>query len=270
MERYGLVIGCNYFDSPYELSGCINDTKMLRRWLLKKGFSKNNVTVLRDDGNGYIGYMEGKISDTVPTKKNIIDSLKTLITLANSSKSSSKVELFFSYSGHGTYVTDVNKDEKDGKDEAIVPVDCDKNGYIVDDEFRGIFKNLKSQIKCYTIMDCCHSGTNLDLPFAYELDIIKKKIILKENSEKNHKELKGKQIIEPILMKRFSNIGTNSIVLPGSIIEEGVLIASGSLFYGESEPWTVYKGNPAKPIKKINSEVALNNFKILINKYGFY
>ena len=83
-------------------------------------------------------------------------------------------------------------------------------------------------------------------------------------------ELKGKQIIEPILMKRFSNIGTNSIVLPGSIIEEGVLIASGSLFYGESEPWTVYKGNPAKPIKKINSEVALNNFKILINKYGFY
>ena len=62
-------------------------------------------------------------------------------------------------------------------------------------------------------------------------------------------ELKGKQIIEPIVMKRFSNIGTNSIVLPGSIIEEGVLIASGSLFYGKSEPWTVYKGNPAKPIK---------------------
>ena len=25
-------------------------------------------------------------------------------------------------------------------------------------------------------------------------------------------ELKGKQIIEPIMMKRFSNIGTNSIV----------------------------------------------------------
>jgi len=83
-------------------------------------------------------------------------------------------------------------------------------------------------------------------------------------------ELKGKQIIEPVVMKRFSNIGTNSIVLPGSLIEEGVLIASGSLFYGKSEPWTVYKGNPATPIKKISSKAALNNFKILKNKYGFY
>ena len=67
-----------------------------------------------------------------------------------------------------------------------------------------------------------------------------------------------------------SNIGTNSIVLPGSIIEEGVLIASGSLFYGKSEPWTVYKGNPAIPVNKISSETALNNFEILKNKYGFY
>ena len=83
-------------------------------------------------------------------------------------------------------------------------------------------------------------------------------------------ELKGKQIIEPVVMKRFSNIGTNSIVLPGSIIEEGVLIASGSLFYGKSEPWTVYKGNPAIPVNKISSDAALNNFEILKNKYGFY
>lgn len=82
-------------------------------------------------------------------------------------------------------------------------------------------------------------------------------------------ELKGKQIIKPIVMKRFSNIGTNSIVLPGSIIEEGVLIASGSLFYGKSEPWTVYKGNPAIPVNKISSDAALNNFEILKNKYGF-
>jgi acetyltransferase-like isoleucine patch superfamily enzyme len=84
------------------------------------------------------------------------------------------------------------------------------------------------------------------------------------------KELKGTQIIKPIIMKRFSNIGTNSIILPGSIIEEGVLIAAGSLFYGKSEPWTIYKGNPAKPVRKIDPTVILNNFKILKDKYGFY
>ena len=79
-------------------------------------------------------------------------------------------------------------------------------------------------------------------------------------------ELKGSQIIKPIIMKRFSNIGTNSIILPGSILQEGVLIAAGSLFYGESEPWTVYKGNPAVAVKKIDSRKALINFKALKNK----
>ena len=79
-------------------------------------------------------------------------------------------------------------------------------------------------------------------------------------------DLKGKQVIKPIIMKRFSNIGTNSIILPGSILEEGVLIAAGSLFYGKSEPWTVYKGNPAIAVKKIDPTKARENFKILENK----
>jgi acetyltransferase-like isoleucine patch superfamily enzyme len=76
-------------------------------------------------------------------------------------------------------------------------------------------------------------------------------------------DLKGRQIIKPIIMKRFSNIGTNSIILPGSILEEGVLVTAGSLFYGKSEPWTVYKGNPAIAVKKIDPTKAIQNFRIL-------
>ena len=38
------------------------------------------------------------------------------------------------------------------------------------------------------------------------------------------KEYKGKQIIEPVVMEMFSNIGTNAIVLPGSTLREGVLL----------------------------------------------
>ena len=61
----------------------------------------------------------------------------------------------------------------------------------------------------------------------------------------NSRRFKRKTNYKPIMMKRFSNIGTNSIIIPWSILEEGVLIAAGSLFYGKSKPWTVYKGNPA-------------------------
>lgn len=83
-------------------------------------------------------------------------------------------------------------------------------------------------------------------------------------------ELKGNQVVKPVLMKKFSNVGTNSIILPGSVLEEGVLITAGSLFYGKSEPWTVYKGNPALPIKKINNKLILKKFEKLKNEYGFY
>ena len=50
----------------------------------------------------------------------------------------------------------------------------------------------------------------------------------------------------------FINIGTNSIVLPGSTLREGVLLTAGSLLIGDTEAWGVYKGNPAILIKKIN------------------
>lgn len=84
------------------------------------------------------------------------------------------------------------------------------------------------------------------------------------------KDLKGTQIIGTIVLKKFSNVGTNAILLPNTILNEGTLIAAGSLFYGESEPWTVYKGNPAKPVKKIDKSSSLKNFNILKEKYGYY
>ena len=77
------------------------------------------------------------------------------------------------------------------------------------------------------------------------------------------KELKGTQIIEPIIMEEFSNIGTNAIVLPGSILRKGVLLTAGSLLIGDTEEWGLYKGNPAVLVKKINPEKILENAKKL-------
>ena len=67
--------------------------------------------------------------------------------------------------------------------------------------------------------------------------------------------LKGKQIIQPVIMEEFSNIGTNSIVLPGSILRKGVLLTAGSLLMGDTEEWGVYKGNPAVLVKKIDGSL---------------
>jgi len=75
--------------------------------------------------------------------------------------------------------------------------------------------------------------------------------------------LKGRQIIEPVVMEEFSNIGTNAIVLPGSALRQGVLLTAGSLLMGDTEPWGVYKGNPAVLVKKIDGSRIIENAKYL-------
>jgi acetyltransferase-like isoleucine patch superfamily enzyme len=76
-------------------------------------------------------------------------------------------------------------------------------------------------------------------------------------------ELKGTQIIEPVTMEEFSNIGTNAIILPGTTLRRGVLLAAGSLLKGDTEEWGVYKGNPAVLVKKIDPTKILENAKKL-------
>ena len=77
------------------------------------------------------------------------------------------------------------------------------------------------------------------------------------------KELKGRQIVEPVIMEEFSNVGTNAIVLPGSRLRRGVLLSAGSLLMGDTEEWGVYKGNPAVLIKRINGSKVIENAKQL-------
>ena len=67
-------------------------------------------------------------------------------------------------------------------------------------------------------------------------------------------------------MEEFSNIGTNAIVMPNSIIRKGVLLTAGSLLIGDTEEWGVYKGNPAVLVKKINGSKIIEKAK----KLGYY
>lgn len=76
-------------------------------------------------------------------------------------------------------------------------------------------------------------------------------------------DLKGKQVIEPVILEEFSNVGTNSIVLPGARLRKGVLLSAGSLLMGDTEEWGVYKGNPAILVKKIDPTKILQNAKKL-------
>jgi len=148
INKNALLIGCNYIGTEYELSGCINDAQNLQNKLISQ-YKFNNVKILTDN------------TSQKPTKNNIINEFKNLLINAKSDDI-----LFFSFSGHGSQTYDQSKDEKDNRDELIVPIDFN---YIIDDELNNIINNyLKKDVNLFVLFDSCHSGTMLDLKYEYQ------------------------------------------------------------------------------------------------------
>jgi acetyltransferase-like isoleucine patch superfamily enzyme len=68
-------------------------------------------------------------------------------------------------------------------------------------------------------------------------------------------EYKDEQILEPIVMKAFSGVCANSVVMPGVVMAEGSILGANSFLKTSTEPWTIYAGSPARPIKTRYSKV---------------
>lgn len=56
--------------------------------------------------------------------------------------------------------------------------------------------------------------------------------------------------VAPVVLEDFANVGANVTILPGVTVREGSVIGAGSVVTKSTEPWTVYVGAPAKPLKK--------------------
>lgn len=54
----------------------------------------------------------------------------------------------------------------------------------------------------------------------------------------------------PVVFEDFVNTGVNVTILPGITLREGTVIGACSLVTQSTEPWTVYVGHPARPIRR--------------------
>ncbi|TSC56506.1 MAG: hypothetical protein Greene041679_517 [Parcubacteria group bacterium Greene0416_79] len=70
-------------------------------------------------------------------------------------------------------------------------------------------------------------------------------------------------IAKLVIVKKFANIGVNVIIFPGVIVGEGSVVGAGSVVRHDTKPWTIYAGNPARPIKKRPKEKMLTLAKKL-------
>lgn len=150
-QRRAVTVGVNYIGTENELRGCINDSDTFITLLTEDfGFSVSDIRQLRDDH-----------PQRMPTRKNISAALQWLVKGAAAGD-----HLLFHYSGHGSQRRDSSGDEADGKDETIVPCDFNRSGMIADDELRRMLVDgLPKGCRLTVIMDCCHSGTGMDLSY---------------------------------------------------------------------------------------------------------
>lgn len=152
-RRRAIVVGINYVGQKGELKACHNDANNVLKYLIEaQGFDPSQILILMDDGK-----------HTEPTRRNIEDAF---VRMTQYSQPGDVV--WVSFSGHGGRAVDISGDEDDGYDETLIPLDFMKHGQIIDDDILDMFvKPMKKGVNVTVLMDCCHSGTVLDLPYTY-------------------------------------------------------------------------------------------------------
>eukprot|EP01012_Entosiphon_sulcatum_P043363 TRINITY_DN5765_c0_g3_i1.p1 TRINITY_DN5765_c0_g3~~TRINITY_DN5765_c0_g3_i1.p1 ORF type:complete len:452 (+),score=67.27 TRINITY_DN5765_c0_g3_i1:23-1357(+) len=156
-RRKSLLIGINYFGQQGELRGCVNDVQTMRNLIVRHGFNNDpsSQLVLVDDPSW---------RTQPPTHQNMMQGFRWLVQGSRPGD-----RLFFHYSGHGGSMPDDNGDEADGLDETLIPVDYRTAGQIRDDAIlQNLVLPLPAGVVLTVVLDCCHSGTALDLPFVFK------------------------------------------------------------------------------------------------------
>ncbi|XP_058771732.1 metacaspase-1-like [Vicia villosa] len=159
-NKRAVLFGISYGNSATSLKGSLNDVHSMKYFLTQKlGFPTDCVRMLTDEP-GERNPMR------IPTKYNMRMAMKWLVEGCQAGDS-----LVLHFSGHGSRQVDHGMDEVDGYDEAICPVDYEREGKILDDEINAtIVRPLPYGAKLHAVTDTCFSGTVLDLPFMCRMN----------------------------------------------------------------------------------------------------
>ena len=138
MAKRALCIGINNYPGTHmDLAGCVNDARAWADELRARGYTVETLL------------------DAQATKAAMVAGFKAVLGAARSGD-----VVAITYSGHGTYVPDLNGDEVDGLDEALCPYDIQTaQAPLLDDEIHALFVARPAGVRLVLVSDSCHSGT---------------------------------------------------------------------------------------------------------------
>ncbi len=141
-NKFAVCIGINdYPGTDMDLYGCVNDANDWAGELSGRGFSVTTLLDSHATKRSILGFMSGALGEARQGDT-----------------------VVFTYSGHGTWVPDMDGDEPDGRDEALCPYDLMEGGpdgtVITDDELYRLFaQHRRRGVRLVFISDSCHSGS---------------------------------------------------------------------------------------------------------------
>ncbi|KAG0649255.1 Metacaspase-1 [Hyphodiscus hymeniophilus] len=156
MRKKSLLVGINYTGSENELNGCHQDVENVAEFLSYRGYSDDprSQVILRDDLGGMY----------YPTGHNMLAAIDWLVSEPGTCN-------FFHYSGHGGQVRDPTGNHPSGILDTICPVDFRQAGQIDSDTLhQHLVTRMPPNSTLFVILDCCHSGSALELPYVYKSD----------------------------------------------------------------------------------------------------
>lgn len=150
-KKLGLIIAIGNYPSEtgWKTISSLNDVGLIQSVLEKQGF--DDVAIIRDQE---------------ADKKGIVKALETLLIKAGKNDL-----VFIHFSAHGQQIMDLDGDELDGLDEAIVPYGApayyeegeDFQKHLSDDDLGEIVEKIRTKIgkngDLLITIDACHSGT---------------------------------------------------------------------------------------------------------------
>lgn len=185
MAKKAVLTGINRYKHISHLRGCVNDVHNIRRLLTDVfEFSEKDIHVLTDEE---------------VTKEKILDQWNWLTKRAKPDDI-----LVFHFSGHGSYVKDLDGDEDDGADEVLCLYDMDFNDpdtYLLDDDVRKLTEDIPAGVYLTIILDQCHAGTATRL------------LISPDEARRGLTDKQAPLVDEQVSWQRAGGIGVRSLSL---------------------------------------------------------
>jgi hypothetical protein len=222
IKKHALIIGLQYSGSN-KLNGCWNDNDTIINTINKiYGFNKDEITLIQDQGNNH----KDRHGDKVGSKKNIESELQNMVN--------KNLDFFFFYvASHGIEINDYNNDESNynnpeikylnegsNMDTAILTSEFnDRVSFLPDDKIRNFLAKMKNNTTILSVIDCCHSGTILDLQYLNVIRKNNKRNFIEDDSHRSFSYLRSKYKDKYTVIKgaynKESNLDIKALCISG-------------------------------------------------------